>query len=36
MIDNEALLIELCGPRKVAAFKEVKLTSMRLARQSSR
>jgi hypothetical protein len=32
MIDNEELLVALCGPRKVAAFKEVKLTSMRLAR----
>lgn len=32
MIDNEDLLIEICGSRKVAAFKEVKLTSMRVAR----
>jgi hypothetical protein len=32
MIDSEELLVALCGRRKVAAFKEVKLTSMRLAR----
>jgi hypothetical protein len=32
MIDSDELLLELCGARKVAAFKEVKLTSMRLAR----
>lgn len=32
MIDSEALLVEICGANKVAAFKEVKLTSMRLAR----
>lgn len=32
MIDNEELLVALCGERKVGAFKEVKRTSMRLAR----
>lgn len=32
MIDSEELLIEFCGQRKVEAFKEVKLASMRLAR----
>lgn len=31
MIDSEELLIEICGAEKVGAFKEVKLTSMRLA-----
>jgi hypothetical protein len=32
VIDSEALLVGICGARKVAAFKEVKLTSMQLAR----
>jgi hypothetical protein len=32
VIDSETLLVEICGAKKVAAFKEVKLTSMRLAR----
>lgn len=32
MIDSEELLVELCGVEKVEAFKDVKSTSMRLAR----
>lgn len=32
MIDSEELLVALCGPEDVEAFKEVKSTSMRLAR----
>jgi hypothetical protein len=32
MIDNEELLVAIVGESKVATFKEVKLTSMRLAR----
>ena len=32
MIDNDELLIAILGERKVGTFKEVKLTSMRLAR----
>jgi hypothetical protein len=32
MIDNDELLITIVGETKVAIFKEVKLTSMRLAR----
>jgi hypothetical protein len=32
MIDSEQLLVVLCGEDKLAAFKEVKLTSMRMAR----
>jgi hypothetical protein len=31
MIDNDELLKAVCGSEKVAAFKEVKRTSMRLA-----
>jgi hypothetical protein len=31
MIDNEELLKAVCGPEKVAAFKEVKRSSMQLA-----
>jgi hypothetical protein len=32
VIDNEELLVAILGSDKVATFKEVKLTSMRLAR----
>jgi hypothetical protein len=32
VIDNDEVLIAILGERKVEAFKEVKLTSMRLAR----
>lgn len=32
VIDNDELLVAILGERKVATFKEVKLTSMRLAR----
>jgi hypothetical protein len=32
MIDNDELLAAIVGAKKVATFKEVKLTSMRLAR----
>jgi hypothetical protein len=32
MIDNDELLTAIVGERRVATFKEVKLTSMRLAR----
>ena len=32
MIDSDELLVAILGATKVAAFKEVKLTSMRLAR----
>lgn len=31
MIDSEQLLVRVCGARKVAAFKDVKRTSMRVA-----
>lgn len=32
MIDSEQLLVRVCGSRKVASFKDVKRTSMRLAK----
>ena len=32
MIDSDDLLVRLCGAERVASFKEVMLTSMRLAR----
>jgi hypothetical protein len=31
VIDNDELLVAILGERKVATFKEVKVTSMRLA-----